>query len=38
MKRFPYAIFYTIEEDKNEIFIAAVWHTKRNPKILKDRL
>ncbi len=33
--RFPYGIFYIIEEDV--IIVLAVFHAKRNPKIWKKR-
>ena len=36
LRRFPYAIFYTIEQD--EITIFACYHGKRNPKILLRRI
>lgn len=35
---FPYLIVYFIDESKSIVVIAAVWHTSRNPKILKKRL
>lgn len=38
MRKFPYAIFYSIEEENKEIFIAAIWNTKRNPDSLEKRL
>jgi toxin ParE1/3/4 len=33
--RFPYGIFFIVELDT--IYILAILHTSRNPKILKDR-
>ncbi|AQX05805.1 plasmid stabilization system protein [Elizabethkingia meningoseptica] len=35
-KRFPYGIYYTIEE--NMIFVHAVLHTKQNPDTVEKRL
>jgi hypothetical protein len=36
LKRFPYGIFYIIDE--NNIFILAITHLKRHPKNWKKRL
>ena len=36
LKRFPYGIIYSIDDD--EIFVAAVMHLKRKPEYWKDRL
>lgn len=36
--RFPYAIFYLIEESKKQIIIFGVLHTSRNPKTIKKRI
>lgn len=36
LRGFPYAIFY--RDDAEEIVIAAVLHTARNPKAWQDRL
>jgi len=33
--RFPYGIFFIVES--NSIYILAILHTSRNPKIWKDR-
>jgi plasmid stabilization system protein ParE len=38
VSRFPYAIFYFIDEDFNQIVIIGVLHTKRNPQIAKKRM
>ena len=35
-RRFPYGIFFVIEEDK--IIILAIMHTKRNPSDWNDRV
>lgn len=32
LKQFPYLIFFTIKESKNEVHIFAVIHTRRNPE------
>lgn len=36
--RFPYAIFYLIEESNKRIIIFGVLHTSRNPKIVRNRI
>lgn len=36
--RFPYAIFYFIDEERTRIVIIGVLHTKRNPKIVQKRI
>ena len=36
LKKFPYAIFYTIEED--DILILAVANMHRNPELYKNRI
>lgn len=33
--RFPYGVFYLIDE--NKVIIIAVFHAKRNPELLKER-
>lgn len=38
LKKFPYAIFYEIEEAAQEVGIIAVIHNKRNPQVLKKRI
>ncbi|MCP5502203.1 MAG: type II toxin-antitoxin system RelE/ParE family toxin [Leptospiraceae bacterium] len=38
LKKFPYAIFYVIKEEKKEVQIFAVVHEKRNPEVWKFRL
>jgi len=38
MKRFPYAIYYSVLEDRKEILIEAIWHQKRSPSRLRRRL
>jgi len=35
LRRFPYGIFYTLEEDV--IVILACFHTKRDPKTMRNR-
>ncbi len=34
-ERFPYGVYFTV--DGNEVYIHAIVHTSRNPKILKKR-
>jgi len=36
--RFPYAIFYLVEEEQKHIVIFGVLHTKRNPEIARNRM
>lgn len=36
--RFPYAIFYLVEEEKRQVVIVAVLHTSRNPKLAQRRI
>jgi plasmid stabilization system protein ParE len=36
VRKFPYSIFYIIEEDT--IFVIGVFHSKRNPNNWQDRL
>ena len=38
LKKFLYAIYYTIEEERKEVVVLAVWHTKQDPDKLNDRL
>ncbi|SRX75229.1 type II toxin-antitoxin system RelE/ParE family toxin [Aequorivita antarctica] len=36
--RFPYAIFYMVEEELKQIIIFGVLHTRRNPEIVRKRI
>tara|TARA_B100000780_G_scaffold2175_1_gene1868 strand:+ start:2253 stop:2561 length:309 start_codon:yes stop_codon:yes gene_type:complete len=36
--RFPYAIFYLVEESEKRIIIFGVLHTRRNPEIARKRM
>lgn len=36
--RFPYAIFYVVEEHQNRIIVFGVLHTSRNPEIVRKRI
>ncbi len=38
MHRFPYGIYYSIHENRNEVLVEAVWHQKRNPERLRKRI
>lgn len=38
MQKYPYAVYYAVEEQKQEVTVLAVWHTSRNPERLKNRL
>lgn len=38
MKKFPYAIWFAINDNKNEVIVLAVWNVKRDPEKLKQRL
>ena len=33
LKKFPFVIIYRIDEHTNTIYIASIFHTKRNPKL-----
>jgi len=35
--RFPYAIFYLVEEKQKQIIVFGVLHTSRNPEIISKR-
>ena len=32
LKKYPYTVIYSIEEDKQLIVVSAIYHHKRNPK------
>jgi toxin ParE1/3/4 len=32
IRRFPYALFFTIDESKNRVRVLSCFHTKRNPQ------
>ena len=36
--RFPFAIFYLIEESNKRIIIFGILHTSRNPEIARNRI
>lgn len=36
--RFPYAIFYLVEEEIKRIIVFGVLHTSRNPEIIRKRI
>jgi len=36
--RFPFAIFYLVEEEKKRIVVFGVLHTSRNPEIVRKRI
>lgn len=36
--RFPYAIFYLIEEDKKRVVVFGILHTRRSPNLIKKRI
>lgn len=37
VNRFPYAIFYLVEEGKKEVVIFGVMHTSRDPENIRKR-
>lgn len=37
VKRFPYAIFYLVEEEKKQVVIFGVLHTSRDPEMIRKR-
>ncbi len=38
IKKFPYAIFYAIDEIEKEVEIIAVFHTNQNPENLETKI
>jgi plasmid stabilization system protein ParE len=36
--RFPYEIFYLVEEDKKRVIVVGIFHTSRNPEIARKRI
>ncbi|MCC6722995.1 MAG: hypothetical protein IT258_00700 [Saprospiraceae bacterium] len=38
MKKFPYAIYFAVNDQANEVVILSVWHVKRDPEKLQKRL
>lgn len=36
--RFPYAIFYLVEEKHKRIVVLGLLHTSRNPEIVRERI
>ena len=38
MTKFPFQIYYIVDDAKKQIIIFAVFHTSRNPNIWKNRL
>ncbi len=38
MKRFPYAVYYSIDEHERTVFVAAVIHTHRDPDLFSQRI
>lgn len=37
VEKFPFLVFYQIDEDKKLVAVAGVLHTSRNPKIWEQR-
>ena len=38
LKKFPVMIHYTVDEQKNEIVVRAVFHTSQNPRLWEERV
>ncbi len=38
MKKYPYAIYYTVAEAAREVVVLAVWHTSQDTGRLQERL
>ena len=36
--RFPYAIFYLVEEEQKRVIVFGVLHTSRDPEIVRKRI
>jgi plasmid stabilization system protein ParE len=37
IRRFPYLIYFKVEQSKRSLVVLAVLHTSRNPNIIKNR-
>jgi plasmid stabilization system protein ParE len=38
LHRFPYSIFYLIDEEKKRIIVFGLLHTSRNPELVRKRI
>nr|MCU0355833.1 type II toxin-antitoxin system RelE/ParE family toxin [Cytophagales bacterium] len=38
MERFPYKIYYAVEDARQQIQVLAVFHQKQNPNLIQKRL
>jgi len=38
LRKFPYAVFYTYDEEKDTVKVYCIFHTSRDPKKLIERL
>lgn len=38
MTRFPYVIFYLVEEEQKQVVVFGILHTSRNPELVKKRI
>ncbi len=38
MKKFPYVVYFAVNEPAKEVVVLTVWHSKRDPEKLKKRL
>jgi plasmid stabilization system protein ParE len=37
IKRFPYAVFYLVEEEKKRVVVVGILHTSRDPENIRKR-
>ncbi len=38
ISKYPYAIYYSVDKQRQIVDVLAVWHTSKNPERLKGRL
>src|SRR3954463_27323 len=38
VRKFPYAVYYTYDENEHRVMVYCIFHTKRDPKALRERL
>jgi plasmid stabilization system protein ParE len=38
MKKFPYAVYFVVDESKQDVLIVAVWHERKDIRKLTRRI
>ncbi|HEX3152427.1 MAG TPA: type II toxin-antitoxin system RelE/ParE family toxin [Gemmataceae bacterium] len=38
VRKFPYAVYYTYDETEHKVVVYCVFHSKRDPQALRERL